>query len=118
MPPPILTERVTWKKPRPPNETRRSSDLTPEEQENVRTALKVLRIRFGGWERLGVAMRAKRQIVRHAAFTKKPSAGIALRAARLAGVPLEDILSGRWPQKGACPMCGHVRPALELEARK
>lgn len=28
------------------------------------------------------------------------------RAARLAGVPVEDVLAGRWPVEGACPHCG------------
>jgi hypothetical protein len=36
----------------------------------------------------------------------RPSVGLALRAARLAYVPLEDILSGRWPGKGPCALCG------------
>jgi len=110
MPPPILTERVSWRKPRPPGETRYASDLTPEEQAHVRAALRVLKIRFGGWRPLASALRAKQPTVRHAAHTKKPSAGLALRAARLAGVPLEEMLRGAWPKKGECPMCGHVRP--------
>jgi hypothetical protein len=29
-----------------------------------------------------------------------------LRASRLAGVPMETILAGEWPQEGACPHCG------------
>ena len=31
----ILTKREVWRKPRPANATRRSSDLTPEEHANV-----------------------------------------------------------------------------------
>ena len=107
MPPPILTERVTWKKPRRPNSTRSSFDLTIEEQANVRAALHVLRVRFGGWGPLAVAMQARERTIRSVGAKQVLSAGIALRAARIAGVPMEDVLSGRWPKKGTCPHCGH-----------
>ena len=38
----------------------------------------------------------------------RPGAGLALRAAKLAGVPLEDVITGRFPVEGACPACGRV----------
>ena len=44
----ILRARTAWTKPRDPNATRRSSDLTPAEQNNVRTAIRFLRTRLGG----------------------------------------------------------------------
>ena len=43
----ILTERKTWAQPRAPSATRRSSDLTQAEQQNVRLVLRVLRARLG-----------------------------------------------------------------------
>jgi hypothetical protein len=32
---------------------------------------------------------------------------MAVRVARLAGVGVDDVLSGRYPAAGTCPMCGH-----------
>src|SRR5580693_7008916 len=104
---PILTKREVWRKPRPANETRRSYDLTPAEQENVRVALRFLATRFGDFAKLAKAMGAHRETVQRPARRAAPvTAGIALRAARVAGVPLEELLSGAWPKAGACPHCG------------
>jgi len=105
----ILRERTVWRKPRPANETRRSSDLTPEEQRNVKAALRFLAKRHGTAGKLAVAMSARYATVKAAIDAHRPvSAGVALRASRLAGVPLEDVLSGVWPKAGACPHCGRT----------
>jgi hypothetical protein len=53
----ILREPVTWKKPRPTDETRRSSDLTPDEHARVRAALRFLRVRQSGTVKLAKALR-------------------------------------------------------------
>jgi hypothetical protein len=105
----ILRERVVWTKTRPSNETRRSSDLTPEEQANVKTALRFLVKRHGTARKLAGAMKANFGTVAAAILARGTvSAGIALRAARVAGVPLEEVLAGRWPVSGACPHCGRA----------
>ena len=106
---PVLVERTVWKKDRPVNATRRSSDLTPEEQRHVKVALRVLRARHGSIATLAVALKATRAAVSWALAARgRPTAGLALRAARLAGVPLEDVLAGAWPKAGACPHCGRT----------
>jgi len=103
----ILRERTVWKAPRPANETRRSTDLTPEEQSNARAAIRFLAKRHGTLAKLAAAMRTKHGTLQSAVKEREViSAGIALRAARVAGVPLEDVLSGVWPPVGACPHCG------------
>ena len=103
----VLSKRETWGKLRPQNETRRSSDLTPEEQKNVRAAIRFLRTRMGGNAKLAAALRANRASVDRGCLpNSRPSAGLALRVARVAGVPLEDVLQGAWPPAGACPHCG------------
>jgi hypothetical protein len=95
----ILTKREVWRKPRPADETRRSSDLTPDEHANVKKALRFLRARRGGAVKLAVALRVNVASVEHACLTEgRPSAGLAIRVARLAGVPVEEILSGAWPK--------------------
>lgn len=109
--PPILTERVSWKKPRPQNETRRSSDLTPDEQRNVKTALRFLAKRHGTMRKLAPPMGVTYAVLAASVQSRRRvSAGIALRAARVARVPLEDVLAGRWPIAGACPHCGQPMP--------
>lgn len=90
------------------NETRRTSDLTPEEQANVRRALHVLRRRLGSYEALAKAMRANGRTLEQYGSKAAPSAGIAIRLARLAGVPVDDVLTGAWPVAGACPHCGRI----------
>jgi hypothetical protein len=59
----ILRERVSWRKPRPANLTRRSTDLTPQEHENVRVALRFLAKRHGDMTKLAKAMEAHRETV-------------------------------------------------------
>jgi hypothetical protein len=102
----VLVKREVWRKPRPLTETRRSTDLTPAEQENVRRALRFLAKRHGDTSKLAKAMAAHRETVQRPARGGVVSAGIALRAAKIAGRPLEDLLSGAYPPEGACPHCG------------
>lgn len=102
----VLRERVRWERTRAQNETRRSSDLTPEEQEATRVAIRFLAKRFGSFKKLSTSMRANVELA--ASKRGTVSAGIALRVARAAGVPLEDVLAGRFPAKGACPHCGRT----------
>jgi hypothetical protein len=103
----ILTERKVWAKPHPINAPRRSSDLTPEEQANVKAALRFLWKRYGTLQKLAEAMGAKRGTVKLAMGRRGGvSAGIALRAARVAGVGVEDVFRGAWPILGTCPYCG------------
>ena len=102
-------KRIHWKrKPRviPYKEV---NQLTPEEQECVRIAVKVLRLRYGGTPKLARAMGVGTSAIYAPLEARgRPSAGLALRAARLAGVSVEAILSGDWPPDGACPLCGRV----------
>jgi hypothetical protein len=83
------------------------SDLTAEEQKNVRAALRFLWARCGGWKPLGKALRAS-----PLALSKRGlpiSAGLAVRVARFASVGVDDVLDGRYPPAGTCPHCGHRR---------
>lgn len=105
----ILTKRETWRKERPANETRRSTDLTPAEQENVRAAIRFLVKRHGTAAQLAEAMGAKRATLFQAMSARgTASAGLAIRAARVARVPLEDVITGAFPAPGTCPYCGRA----------
>jgi len=84
------------------------SDLTDKEQRAVRLALKFLRVRAGAWKGLAKALRYEEHSLQKAATGKRPiSPTLALRAARLAGVGMDDVLSGAWLSGRVCPHCGH-----------
>lgn len=84
------------------------SDLTKEEQTNVRTALRFLRSRVGAWEPLGKALRIGGDtLARITGGRYAVSASVAVRVARFAGVAIEDVLDGTYPAPGTCPHCGH-----------
>ena len=103
----ILYERKSWSKSRLPNTTRSSTDLTAEQQASAKVALRFLATRHGSARQLAEVMGSKVRTVRAALETRgRISAGLAVRAAKVAGVPLEDVLGGAWPPPGACPHCG------------
>lgn len=89
------------------------SDLTPEEQINVRTALKFLRARSGGWEPLAKVLGFKPLTLSNVVGGRTVSASLAVRVARLADVPVDDVLAGRYPGEGTCPYCGHREDKVE-----
>lgn len=106
----ILRERTAWRRTRAPRETSQPDDLTPTEAANVRRALRFLADWAWGWARLAGAMGIKKQTLEQGATRKgrRPTAGFAIRAARVAIVRVESILSGKWPgtvtPKGWRPM--------------
>ncbi|MGH7271184.1 MAG: hypothetical protein ACREJ3_12220 [Polyangiaceae bacterium] len=85
-----------------------TSDLTPKEQTNVRTALKFLRSRTGTWATLARALRVGESTASNTAGGyKMVSASMTFRVARFAQVSVDDVLSGKFPAPGTCPHCGH-----------
>ncbi len=107
---PILTERIEWRRPRPPRPYDRANTLTVAEEANVRKALRYLRERLGGYAPLARLMGINATTLKLALTQRKtrPTAGYALRAAKVARVPVESILAGEWPLPRMCPRCGHV----------
>lgn len=103
----ILRERKTWERPRPVRETTPADELTADQEEYVRAALRFARVRYGAWKRLAKALGMKHFTLWQATQRRRrrPTAGLALRVARLVGVPVEDVLSGAWPKDGQCPTC-------------
>lgn len=95
------------------------SDLTSDEQKNVRTALRFLRTRCGGWDAVAKALRFKKCTIAHTLNGRTVSASLAIRLARFAGVSVDDVLCGRYPAPGTCPYCGHcpTRGAAEVAAQ-
>ncbi len=104
----ILKERQTWKRVKPaPKKTERLAQLPQDEQANVLAAATKLRVQCGSWQELADAVRVNRTTFFNACTgAKAPCAGLALRLARFAKVPVEDVLSGAFAKPGCCSMCG------------
>jgi hypothetical protein len=90
------------------------SDLTPDEQKHVRTAIRLLRVRCGGWVPLTKALRFTRSTLQKDA----PTPAVAFRVARLACVSVDDALTGKYPLPGTCAHCGHRKEDAEQAARQ
>jgi hypothetical protein len=83
-------------------------DLTTQEQAHVRSALKFLRARLGGWQPLAKVLRLGESTLGNVAGGHRAaSIIIAFRVARLAKVGVDDVLAGKFPPPGTCPHCGH-----------
>ncbi len=83
-------------------------DLTVEEQKHVREAMKFLRTRHG-WEALAKGLRFTARSLEKVAYGQMVTASVAVRLARYAGVPVDDVLTGKFPP--LCPHCGQRMPA-------
>jgi hypothetical protein len=91
------------------------SALTVQEETHIRTALRFLHTRCGTWILVAAAIRGvKAKAIAQMAQGHRPaSPAVAVRIARLAKVTVDDVLTGRFPQAGACPHCGQPVPARE-----
>jgi len=58
------------------------------------------------------ALRYKARTLARVAETRAVSPIVAFRIARLAKVPVDDVLTGRFPAPGTCPYCGHKPEAV------
>jgi len=104
----ILTETITRRRPR----RARTFELSAAEQANVKKALRfIYKRQFRDWSEFAAQLGCYRHTVIMAAgkgnsHQSRPSIGLAVRAAQIAGVPVESILSGCWPNDNTCPRCG------------
>ena len=74
----------------------RLDDLDAEQRSNVLAALRALIAELGHARAVAYAIGVNDWTVRRAARGEcPPSAGLAVRLAKLAGVPIEDVLSGK-----------------------
>lgn len=83
------------------------SDLTAQEEANVRAALNFLRLRLGGWVHVSKALNVNEYTVTKAANGRTVSASLTMRIAKLVSVGVDDLLAGKYPPAGTCPYCGH-----------
>ena len=84
------------------------NDLTEKEQRAVRTALRFLRLRVGAWGPLAKALRYEWDSIQKVATGRRAvTPALALRVARFAGIPMDELLAGQWLSARVCPHCGH-----------
>lgn len=84
------------------------SDLDAKEQNHVRTALRYLRRRVGGWIPVADALGYKYDSVEKVARGGRAvTAGMAIRVARILGRSVDDLLARRFLAR-ACSRCGHT----------
>lgn len=94
-----MSARAGWSK---------STDLTPEEQKNVRTAIRVLHLKCRSWKTMARVLKiAPDSIYRVVTGSRTVTASVAFRVARMAGASIDDVLSGAFLPVGTCPHCGH-----------
>jgi transcriptional regulator with XRE-family HTH domain len=106
----ILLERKVWRKERQAKPTERLNRLTPDEGENVLAALRVLRARRGSWAVVAKAMGVTKRQLSAYRNELRPTVALAVRVARLAGVGVEDVLSGAFAKPRLCSSCGQLLP--------
>lgn len=84
------------------------SDLTADEQKNVRAALRFLHLRCGTWATVAKALRLGESSVANIVIGRKVvTPNVTFRVARFVKVGVDDLLAGRFPPPGTCPHCGH-----------
>lgn len=84
-------------------------DLTTEEQDHVRAALRYLRARAGNWRALAKALGFEMVTLRNVrGGEKNVSPTLAFRVARFAGVSIDDLLAGKFPPVATCLHCGRM----------
>ena len=105
----ILREVQDRRRPR----KRRTFELDATEQAHVKRSLRVLQTTLGSWEAIALKLGCNADTIQKAAGkgvgrAYRPSVGLAVRVAQLAGMPVEALISGAWFKEQACPLCGRT----------
>jgi transcriptional regulator with XRE-family HTH domain len=89
--------------------------LTDKEQRHVRTALRFLRFKVGGWQPLADALGVKAdsigKVLRGA---RDVTAKLAYSVARLTDVSIDELLAGALLSPRTCPHCGRAPDESEF----
>lgn len=81
--------------------------LTVKEQRHVRTAIRFLRFKVGGWQPLADALGVKADsISKVLRGAREVTAKLAYSVARLTDVSIDDLLAGSLLSPRTCPHCG------------
>lgn len=89
---------------------------TDKEQKHVRTALRFLRLHAGGWATVAKSLRVKIDTLDRVVRGRRSVTGtLAYSVARVAEVPIDDLLAGTTLSPRTCPHCGHPPADFEDE---
>jgi hypothetical protein len=81
--------------------------LTPAQAARLRLTLKNLYRAYGSWQCLAEVMGVAARTLQNIVYERRPGApSTAAHAARAAGIPVEQLLSGSLSVAGRCPHCG------------
>ena len=81
--------------------------ISAKEQRHVRTALRFLRYKVGGWQPLADALGVKADTISKVLRGGRDvTAKLAYSVARLTDVSIDDLLSGALLSPRTCPHCG------------
>jgi hypothetical protein len=107
-------KQIVWKRKKEPAQPggktlHKVGKLSPEEQACVRVAFGVLKVRYGTVTKIAEAMGVPAKSLKNTfGIRGNVTVGMALEVARLAGVRIDAVLDGEFPEPGACPMCGRT----------
>jgi hypothetical protein len=94
---------------RPPKVKKHPARFSDHDRRMLAVALRALKTeRYGTWWRLAEAMRVAEGTLHQVTTGKSGSMGMAVRAAALAGVPVEVLLTGQIRSANRCPACNQV----------
>lgn len=103
-------KRIVWRRVYPDGTTPAKltrTALRPHEEANVRAAVRLLKGRLRTWKAVSVAMTVPaKTMARVMNGERRVQDKWAILVARALGLALDDVISGRFPARGACPMCG------------
>jgi hypothetical protein len=82
--------------------------LSVDERQHLGACLRGLRRAFGTWGVLAKALGVRETLLIDSASPKgrKGSLALAVRASKVAGIPVEHMLAGTLLEAGCCPTCG------------
>src|SRR5262249_40377888 len=83
-----------------------ASDLSTEEQQRVRAAIRHTHARVGDWMVVVKVLRFAKNTVTDMVYGRTPvSASMAFRVAHFLGASIDDLLAGRFTPPSTCPYC-------------
>jgi transcriptional regulator with XRE-family HTH domain len=89
--------------------------LTAKEQRHVRTAIRFLRFKVGGWQPLADALGLKADSIgKVLRGGRAVTAQLAYSVARLTDVSIDDLLAGALLSPRTCPHCGRAPDESEF----
>ncbi len=84
------------------------SRFSDRDRQMLAIALRALKNQYGTWWRLAEAMKVAVGTLHQVTAGKSGSMGMVVRAATLAHIPVEVLLSGRIDAANRCPTCGQI----------